>query len=240
MAKRQRSSEDFSHSITDLMTSIAVVFVLLFLFFAQQQREQTEEKISETKRFVDSLLARLHREFGPLGIEVAPREGDPLTIEVTLPEEFQGSLTFELNDAHLLPEGERLVAEIIPRLLHIVCEDEFVGRIDSIVVEGHASTEGTERRNVELSAQRATEVLLFALHLGDVVERRSCFEGLAAASGRGHWHPKMKPRTDGSGEDEDRRASRRVVFRLRVKSFEQREALPTGELTVRAQVGVSP
>ena len=69
MASRYGSGEDFSHAITDLMTSIAIVFVLLFLFFAQQQLEETEEKVSETERIMSQLLAALQEEFGPFDID---------------------------------------------------------------------------------------------------------------------------------------------------------------------------
>src|SRR5882724_10147522 len=108
MASRYGSGEDFSHSITDLMTSVAVVFVLLFLFFAQQQKEATEEKVSETERIMSELLAALHKEFGPFDIDVSRRDGDPLTLEVTLPERYRGSLTFLQNERALLDTGKSL------------------------------------------------------------------------------------------------------------------------------------
>lgn len=223
MPPRRSPAEDLSHSITDLMTSIAVIFILLFLFFAQQQRQETEEKISETDQLRTELLGELQDEFGPLNIDVSEREGDPLTIEVTLPEEYRGSLTFRRNMSNLLPEGRRLVSSIMPRLLSIVCQPRFRPRIDSVVVEGHASSEGKERWNVELSAQRATAVLLYSLDVIDDGELRLCLQELASASGRGSWHPKLD-----EDQEEDRAASRRVVFRLRVKSFEQRDEIDTG------------
>lgn len=224
MATRHRSSEDFSHSITDLMTSIAVVFVLLFLFFAQEQRDKAEE----TKDTVTELLEALEEEFGKLEIDLARREGDPLTLEVTLPEGYGSSLNFAQNDATLLPPGKQLLDQIVPKLLHILCSDHFLRRMDSVVIEGHSSTEGKERRNVELSAERATAVLLYSLDTTADAHERRCLQNLVTASGRGAWHPKVKV----SGE-EDQEASRRVVFRMRVKSLEQREepALP-GDFSV--------
>ena len=90
--------------------------------------------------------------------------------------------------------------------------------MDSVVIEGHSSTEGKEWRNVALSAQRATAVLLYSLDMTPETGERRCLRDLATASGRGAWHPKLKE----SG-NEDREASRRVVFRIRVKSLEQRE-----------------
>lgn len=230
MTARQSSREDFSHSITDLMTSIAVVFVLLFLFFAQQQKVETEEKVSETERLMDELLAALQEEFGAFDIDVSRREGDPLTLEVTLPEQYRGSLTFRQNEHSLLDTGKGLLDQIVPKLLGIVCSDHFASRMDSIVVEGHASTEGSEDRNVQLSAMRATETLLYSLDRTPEGTQRECFEQLAAASARGAWHPRL---VDGR---EDRDASRRVVFRIRAKSFEQRfREKPTLEENVGQQ-----
>ncbi|MGH0037116.1 MAG: OmpA/MotB family protein [Myxococcota bacterium] len=218
MSGRRQASEDFSHSITDLMTSIAVIFILLFLFFAQQQRQETEEKVNETEQLQQELLKELKNKFGPLKIDVSPRDGDPLTIEVTLPEKYRGSLTFRRNESMLLPKGRELIGEVMPLLLGIVCQPRFRPRIDSVVVEGHSSSEGKEHWNVELSARRATAVLLHSLSLVEESESRECLQDLASASGRGPWHPKLD-----ENEEEDRAASRRVVFRLRVKSFEQRQ-----------------
>jgi outer membrane protein OmpA-like peptidoglycan-associated protein len=202
------------------MTSIAVVFVLLFLFFAQEQRD----KAKETKDTVTELLEAIEEEFGKLDIQLARREGDPLTLEVTLPEGYGNSLNFAQNDATLLPAGMELLDQIVPKLLRILCSDEFLPRMDSVVIEGHSSSEGKERRNVELSAQRATAVLLYSLDTTTAARERGCLQALVTASGRGAWHPKFK---ESGGED--REASRRVVFRMRVKSLEQREELLVGD-----------
>jgi len=214
MASRGGSGEDFSHAITDLMTSIAVIFVLLFLFFAQEQRNKAEE----TKDTVTELLEALENEFGKLEIDLARRKGDPLTLEVTLPEGYGNSLNFAQNDSTLLPPGREMLDLIVPKLLRILCSEAFRDRMDSVVIEGHSSREGKEWRNVELSAQRATAVLLYSLSTTQEVGERHCLQGLVTASGRGAWHPKISE----SGE-EDPEASRRVVFRMRVKSLEQRE-----------------
>lgn len=214
MASKRGSGEDFSHAITDLMTSIAVIFVLLFLFFAQEQRNKAEE----SKDTVSELLQALEREFGRIEIGVTRRKGDPLTLEVTLPEGEGSSLNFAPNDSKLSVDGRNVVGLIVPKLLGVLCSDEFRNRMDSVVIEGHASTEGDEVRNVRLSGERATAVLLYSLEQAPGIEERLCLQSLVTASGRGAWHPKLKD----SGE-EDRTASRRVVFRMRVKSMEQRE-----------------
>jgi outer membrane protein OmpA-like peptidoglycan-associated protein len=215
MASRRGSGEDFSHSITDLMTSIAVVFVLLFLFFADAQREKSEE----TRVTVDELFKELQDEFGKLNMDLSSRSGDPLTLEVELPEVKGESLNFMQGSAELLPHAKELLDRVIPKLVGILCSNKFQDRIDSVVIEGHSSTEGKERRNVELSALRATSVLLYALDATEDERERRCFEAFVAASGRGAWHPKRK---DGVAEEE---LDRRVVFRIRVKSLEQREGL---------------
>ena len=105
------------------------------------------------------------------------REGDPLTLEVTLPERYRGSLTFLQNEHALLNTGKDLLDQIVPKLLGIVCSERFVDRMDSIVVEGHASTEGKENWNVELSAMRATEALLYSLHMTPEGQATRVFRG---------------------------------------------------------------
>ena len=59
MAKSEHSAEGFGSSLTDLMTSIAVIFILLFLVFLQNQQEELASRERLTERTIERLFAQL-------------------------------------------------------------------------------------------------------------------------------------------------------------------------------------
>jgi outer membrane protein OmpA-like peptidoglycan-associated protein len=102
------------------------------------------------------------------------------------------------------------------------CSAELKQGISSIVVEGHASSEGDEKLNLRLSQARSMSVVQDSLDVldapasGDSQDDHKCFVDFVSATGRGSAEP---IKVDGN---EDKSLSRRVVFKIRVKSLEQR------------------
>ena len=96
-----------SNSFTDLMTSLAVIFILLLcasLNNAQQEGQTT----------VNSVLAEMQRElkeFVSGGIEVKSDPKDPLGLLILVPEDL---LAFPLDRADISPNGELFLRAFIP------------------------------------------------------------------------------------------------------------------------------
>lgn len=205
-----------SNSFTDLMTSLAVIFILLLcasLNNAQQEGQTT----------VNSVLAEMQRElkeFVSGGIEVKSDPKDPLGLLILVPEDL---LAFPLDRADISPNGELFLRAFIPKLSKIVCSQRFAKEINSIVVEGHTDSSGTAQHNWDLSQKRSMSVVrtsLGVLNMNDTEEEKMSFLRLLSASGRGSAELVTSP----AGE-ENAALSRRVVFKIRVRSFEQKPLL---------------
>ncbi len=205
-----------SNSFTDLMTSLAVIFILLFcasLNNAQQEGPTTR----------NSVLAEMQKalkDFVSGGIEVKSDPKDPLGLLILVPEDL---LAFKFDHADISPSGESFLKAFIPKLSRIVCLPQFSNEIHSIVVEGHTDSSGTARHNWDLSQKRSMSVVRTSLNILDqngVKGEKAAFLQFLSASGRGSADLIMGP----SGE-ENSSSSRRVVFKLRFRSIEQKPLL---------------
>lgn len=212
------SSAGLASSLTDLMTSLAVIFILLLV--ASLNNAQQE---SETTR--NAILAELQKElkaFVAQGVEVKTDPKDPLGLLVLVPE---GLLEFALMDHTIPQKGIEFLGDFTPKLAATACSARFRNEINSIVVEGHTDSSGTDAINLPLSQARSMAVVRESLRvLGDtqgdgeaLSSLRTCVLEFLSASGRGS----VEPIYDQTGK-EDRARSRRVVFKIRVRSLEQR------------------
>jgi outer membrane protein OmpA-like peptidoglycan-associated protein len=201
-------------SLTDLMTSLAVIFILLLVAMLNNALQQTKG----TKSQVLSRFEVTLRDFQTQGVEVQNDPTDPLGLLVVVPE---GLLRFAQGKAEIPPAGRQFVEEFIPKFIAAACSPEIRPGINSIVVEGHASSEGNERQNLRLSQARSIAVVQESLDVLDTAAESSaanhrCFVEFISATGRGSAEPVTV-----FGK-EDQPLSRRVVFKIRVKSLEQR------------------
>ena len=204
-----------ANSLTDLMTSLAVIFILLLVAMLNNALQQTKGTKSQVlSRFEETL-----KDFQKQGVEVQTDPKDPLGLLVVVPE---GLLKFEQGKAEIPPGGKEFVQEFIPKFVATACSAETRAKISSVVVEGHASSEGDEARNLRLSQARSVAVVQQSLEVLDSSASESsaanhkCFVDFVSATGRGSAEP---VKVVGK---EDRALSRRVVFKIRVKSLEQR------------------
>jgi chemotaxis protein MotB len=139
---------------------------------------------------------------------------------VLVPEDL---LAFKLDKADISPAGERFLTAFIPRLARIVCSPQFSNEINSIIVEGHTDSSGTARHNWDLSQKRSMSVVRASLNILDQNgprEQRVSFLQLLSASGRG-----SADLITGSSGEENPSLSRRVIFKLRFRSIEQKPLL---------------
>ena len=159
MLNRENNS-GMSSSFADLMTSMAVIFILLLcasLNNAQQEGQTTR----------NSVLAEMQKalkDFVSGGIEVKSDPKDPLGLLVLVPEDL---LAFKFDHADLSPAGESFLKSFIPKLSRIVCLPQFANEIHSIVVEGHTDSSGTARHNWDLSQKRSMSVVRASLNILD-------------------------------------------------------------------------
>jgi chemotaxis protein MotB len=213
-----KSDAVLSNSFVDLMTSLAVIFILLLcasLNNAQEDRQTTR----------NSVLAEMQkalREFVSGGIEVKTDPNDPLGLLVLVPEDL---LAFKFDRADISPAGDAFLRAFIPKLSAVVCSPTFSKEVNSIIVEGHTDSSGMARHNWDLSQKRSMSVVRASLNIlddGGMREEKATFLQLLSATGRGS----AELVKDVSGE-ENPSMSRRVIFKLRFRSIEQIPVLET-------------
>lgn len=217
-------SDHLASSLTDLVISLMVIFILLLLVFinnrASQQALVVRDLMTDLKvQFTEGGGPGQGPSSGGDGMQQAMIERDlkdPGTLLFIVPERV---MNFAVNESQLRPEGEAFIQERIPELASILCDERFRQHIDAIIVEGHTDqtrpahlpASAGEQWNLRLSQDRSMEVVKQCLAaLEDAPEQRSFFLAKLSASGRGESDP---IREDASAEE-----NRRVVFKIRVKS----------------------
>lgn len=227
-------------SMTDLMTSLAVIFILLLVAShnnkqkqlnvrqeqlddtrgrfeaAQQQLQQAQQHTHATRQ---NILVALHQAldvFAVQGVRAEADPRDPLGLLVLVPE---GLLEFAVNRDTIPPGGIAFLRRFTPKLASTICSEAFHDELSTIVIEGHTDSSGSDVINLPLSQARSLAVVQESLAvLNPEPALRTCFLTFLAASGRGS----SEPFRDAAGR-EDRARSRRVVFKIRVRSLEQRQ-----------------
>jgi outer membrane protein OmpA-like peptidoglycan-associated protein len=219
------------------MTSLAVIFILLLVALVnnkQRELHATQEEIEEIRQQLleaaktskttrETILVELRKQLSDLsarGVEIKEDEKDPLGLLVVVPE---GLLQFAVDRYDIPASGQEFLSEFVPTLASVACS--FEDDLTSITVEGHADSTGTDEHNLKLSQDRSMEVVRESLKILSGREQEAnasaplepCLLDLLSASGRGRRDPFL---VNGA---EDRPRSRRVIFKIRVRSFEQRQ-----------------
>jgi chemotaxis protein MotB len=215
---RGKSDAVLSNSFVDLMTSLAVIFILLLCASLNNAHEESQTTRNSALVEMRSAL----KEFVSGGIEVKTDPLDPLGLLVLVPEDL---LAFELDRADISPAGDAFLRVFIPKLSAVVCSPRFSQEVNSIIVEGHTDSSGTARHNWDLSQKRSMSVVRASLDIlddGGMRQEKTAFLRLLSATGRGS----AELVKDASGA-ENTRMSRRVIFKLRFRSIEQIPVLET-------------
>jgi chemotaxis protein MotB len=143
----------------------------------------------------------------------------------------EGLLEFDVNESTIPLPGQSFLQEFTPKLMQTTCSSRFHDQIDSIVIEGHTDSTGGEAINLPLSQERSMEVVKQSLTIlesatsENTTTLRECFLGFVSASGRGSANPILE--VNGT---EDFARSRRVIYRIRLRSIEQRQQFETNIL----------
>lgn len=206
--KRTGQADHLSSSLTDLMTSLMVIFVLLLV-------TKLNNQATEVTAAVNRILRELKAHAQDLGdAEKIEAQGD--VIVIVIPDEL---MSFRQGEAELSESGRQYLRRHVFGWSALLCNPELRRDVDTIVVEGHAdrrtwrnlSRRDSELKNLELSQQRSMAVVGEVLgNLEDSSLRKSCFLDLLSATGRGEAHP-----LDRTNPDSER--NRRVELRIRVR-----------------------
>jgi flagellar motor protein MotB len=216
---RSREKHDhLSSSFTDLMSSLVVIFILLFLAFVHEQ-EGRQETIK------DKLLAELQQQLKEANLDQQNIKKDGDAVVIIVPE---GLMNFETGKSDLKEGGKAFLQKYIPPISKMLVND-FPNDVDSLIVEGYtdrqraagSSEEQGEARNLILSQERSMKVVeesLNDLTGPDKARERDFFLDRLSASGRGEQQAIHE------AGPENNPNLRRVIFRIRVRSTALQDA----------------
>ena len=196
------SSSAVSSGVTDLMTSLAVIFILLFAAYVSQVHEsqgshaQGPLSPEEEQQLVRPLFKHEDR--------------TPDVLAVSIPDV---ALNFDFGESRLLPPAEAFLSETMPHYAAMVCAQGGT-EVEAFVIEGYTDDLGDDIRNLRLSQERSFAVLAKSV---EVVREKlpwayECFLQKATANGRGRQN---LLRDDAGGLDRER--SRRVMFKIHLR-----------------------
>jgi outer membrane protein OmpA-like peptidoglycan-associated protein len=192
--------------IADLMTSLAVIFILLLAAYLTKVEDGNAKPPNPKSRATAEREVPLQ----PPHLTVERSAVDPDVMRVVIPTAI---LNFELGKSTLLPRAEAFLADTIPYYATMICGPQG-HEVESFVIEGYTDDQGEDIRNLKLSQDRSFAVLVKGL---DIIRARlpwayECFQQKASANGRGRQD---LVRT-ATGEP-DRERSRRVIFKIHLR-----------------------
>lgn len=206
------SNSPTTMGLIDLMTSLAIVFIMLFAALSTQASSGAQTQLQAHKEDVQEAL-RNHLGRFDLALDSDPQ--DPLTLLIVVPE---NRLTFEFARSTLSPQGEQFLKDAMPFYAAALC-GPLRSKIDSLAIQGHTDDRGDDVYNLQLSQERSLAVMVRSL---EVIQAQAplayeCFQEMTSASGRGRQELVHDPNHQVNHEK-----SRRVIFKIRLRSTEQR------------------
>lgn len=228
---RTHSSPDSSEQssvltigVTDLMTSLAVIFILLFSAYVTKVSEtdaRTKVSVPEPapepragKATTEDIKGVLRDHFQRFDLSLDADPADPNMVRIVVPDAL---LNFEFGKGTLSAVADRFLADAMPTYAALLC-GAMRDRIDSLVIEGHTDDRGSDIYNLKLSQERSLNVMVKGL---EVIKDSApwayrCFQEKTSASGRGRQDLVLD-----QSRELDRDKSRRVVFKIRLRSTDQ-------------------
>ncbi|MBQ3270797.1 MAG: OmpA family protein [Clostridia bacterium] len=167
------------------------------------QQQQIEALVGMRTRIITSLSDALKS--ANISAQVDPTNGSIA---------LKSDVLFELGRYDLSERGERFIDSFLPVYLNVLFSDEYRNNVVEIIIEGHTDSLGSYLDNLELSQQRALAVASYVLdddYHGISAAQKRQLRLVATANGRSFSDPVL----DAEG-NEDKDASRRVVFKFRL------------------------
>ena len=190
---------------------------------AQQSLSLQQSKIDEQAALlaaqqmeIDKLIGLRSRIIEELRDELRGAGLDAVVDKNTGAIAFTGAVLFDFGKNQLMDAGKALLNAFIPVYIRTLMSEENEGYVGEIIIEGHTDTKGSYLHNLELSQERALAVASYCFGpemTGLTAQEKKMLQSILTANGRSFADPVYM--ADGVTVDEE--ASRRVVFKFRMK-----------------------
>lgn len=207
-------------SIGDLMASVLIIFILIFVYQVLDMNEKIEKKdqiIKEITNTKNKIIEKLSGEFDKDTLKIII---DPKTGAIKLDEK----ILFSTGEYKLKEEGKEYLRKFVPIYTELLLSDsEIKESLAQIIVEGHTDDIGSYMNNLELSQKRAFAVVDFIFNGMPDFSNKEELKKYITANGRSF----MKTIKNEQTGEIDRDKSRRVEFQFKLKEDEALEKVRT-------------
>jgi outer membrane protein OmpA-like peptidoglycan-associated protein len=223
------NQEDHWIPLSDLMTGLMLIFMLVAIVFmlqvqrdakkAKAQADEGKKVVSIYKNMRAELFQDLYAEFE----RDLPKWKAKLDPDLSL--RFQEpSVQFITGQATINPEFAEILKSFFPRYIRILNSQKYRNEIEEVRIEGHTSSiwgnlpaETAYYENMKLSQERTRTVLQFVFGLAEVRNEATLRWLVEHVTANGLSSAKLVV-VDGR---QDVRASQRVEFRVKTKADER-------------------
>src|SRR5699024_983876 len=157
--KSEREDGQFWPSFTDLLTTILLCFILIFItmmVIKSLQIKEMKKTLDQIMGVREQLVSDLKKEFteSAYGIEVDEKTGAII---------FDTEILFSYDKADLKADSYQFLDEFVPKYLDVLLESGYDDYIAEIIIEGHTDRDGTYLYNLQLAQDRAYSVASYIL-----------------------------------------------------------------------------
>lgn len=218
-------SSPFESSMTDLMISLALIFMLLLASVMLKIKNQHDEEQAMAGKTRQELITELTDILYQKNINVKEDETDPLSLVIIVGEDAK-TLKFEQGQYLLDDNDKKFLKELMPNIMNILYKESFRNEIDTIRIEGYTNDDGSDWLNLDLSQKRALSVLSYSLSseikMNENAEINKKIKNFiidkASINGKGAIKKYLIKTKDGKV---DKIKSRRVEIKIKIKSQEE-------------------
>jgi len=188
------------------MSGLLMFFALLFITALLQLAQKDVPKRVVIGNVVGQMKSN------NINVKVNPDNGDV---------SIQESILFAKGSTELKPEGKAFLRRFIPVYSGVIfSKPEFEQEISRVVIEGHTSSEGDDKTNLQLSLLRASSVYTYIFYDMNFSTKAPLSQKILAA-GRGEIE---------SDKKRDNPGDRKVVFRFQFRSDELKKDITKSSL----------
>ncbi|KYG25242.1 hypothetical protein SE92_21335 [Bradyrhizobium sp. AT1] len=229
-SSRARPQEDHWVPLSDLMTGLMMIFLLVAIVFMLQVKKN-EARIVEAQSRIREIATRYTDLRGQLYKELSEEFRDDLpkwraSIKPDLSIRFEEpSVQFDTGAAIVKDGFKSTLNSFFPRYIKILRSPKYADAIEEVRIEGHTSSlwknlapEPAYYENMRLSQERARSVLMHVFGIQAIRDDETLRWILARVTANGLSSARRLVTPDGG---EDLMGSQRVEFRVRTAAEDQ-------------------
>lgn len=202
--------------LSDLMTGLMMMFLLIAVVYMVQIESQTK-KMREVAVLYDELRTQLYKDLKSEFEKDLNRWGAEISRENLTVQFKEPEVLFALGSSELRPKFREILDDFFPRYISILTSGKYKESITELRIEGHTSSVWSSSAdqqqsyflNMALSQERTRSTLQYVMSLQQLEGQRDWLQKFATANGLSF--SKLIRTKDGH---EDARASQRVEFRV--------------------------